>query len=176
MTTETERRMSAPPTAENLREIGLFGALSEEVLDHLAKALPIVVAQAGEVVFQEGAEGRDMFVVLAGEAEVLKRGKRGGETRVAVLGPGDWFGEMSILDVQPRSATVVTLAPTRLLRISNEALDALYRRDVKAYALIVLNIARGLSRRLRVADGILADIVANVLDEYVSRQRPRRGG
>ena len=51
-------------------------------------------------------------------------------------------------------------------------MDALYRADLKSYALIVLNIARDLSRRLRVADGILADFTANVLDEYVAAKRP----
>lgn len=173
MSIESQRRMSAPPTAESLREIGLFGALSDEVLDHLAHTLPVQVVQAGEAIFREGDHAREMFVVLGGEAEVVKHGKRGGETRVALLGPGDWFGEMSILDVQPRSATVVAVAPTRLLKITSESLDQLYRRDLKSYSLIVLNIARELSRRLRVADGLIADIVANVLDEYVTSSRRR---
>jgi len=171
MTEETQkRRMSAPPTAESLREIGLFGALSDDTLDFLVKALPVAVYGAGEHVFREGEQAREMFVVLAGEVEVLKRAKRGSDTRVAMLGPGDWFGEMSILDVQPRSATVIAVSPARLLRITSESLDALYRRDLKSYSLIVLNIARELSRRLRVADGIIADFVANVLDEYVRAQ------
>jgi CRP-like cAMP-binding protein len=84
-----------------------------------------------------------------------------------VLGPGDWFGEMSIVDIQPRSATVRALAPARLLRITASDLDALYRHDLKSYALIVLNLARELSRRLRVTDGILADFVANLMDSYL---------
>ncbi len=136
---------------------------------HLASTLKPVVPPAGEVVFREGEEARDMFVVLSGEIEVLKRSKRGVDARVALLGPGDWFGEMSILDVQPRSATVRALAPSRLLRITSADLDALYRFDVKAYSLIVLNLARELSRRLRVADGILADFIANVMDSYLTR-------
>jgi CRP/FNR family cyclic AMP-dependent transcriptional regulator len=170
---ETERRLSAPPSADALREIGLFGALSDDVLEHLAHTLPVIVVNAGEHIFREGDPAREMFVVLAGEAEVLKRGKRGGEARVALLGPGDWFGEMSFLDVQPRSASVTAVAPTRLLVLSSEALDGLYRRDLKAYSLVVLNVARELSRRLRVADGILADFMANVFDEYVTASRRR---
>jgi len=171
MPTESERRLSAPPTPESLREIGLFGALSDEVLDYLAETLPVHLVDAGEHIFKEGDTGREMFVVLSGEAEVLKRGKKGGETRVALLGPGDWFGEMSIMDVQPRSASVTAVAPTRLLVINSEALDALYRKDLKSYSLIVLNVARELSRRLRVADGIIADFMANVFDEYVVSSR-----
>ena len=163
--------MSAPPTSDTLRDIGLFGALSDEVLNYLVATLPVVTFEAGDHVFREGDQAREMFVVLGGEVEVLKRAKRGSEARVALLGPGDWFGEMSILDVQTRSATVVSVAPTKLLKITSESLDALYRRDLKSYSLIVLNISRELSRRLRVADGIIADFVANVLDEYVKTHR-----
>jgi CRP-like cAMP-binding protein len=157
----------APPSIDRLREIGLFGALSDEVLEHLAKNLQQRRVAPGSTVFQEGDAAHDMFVVLDGEVEVLKKSRRGRVQRVAILGPSDAFGEMSIIDVQPRSATVRTLAPTRLLRIAAEDLDALYRHDVKSYAIVVLNVARDLSRRLRVTDGILADIAANVLDEYV---------
>jgi CRP/FNR family cyclic AMP-dependent transcriptional regulator len=92
--------------------------------------------------------------------------------RVAILGPNDGFGEMSMIDMQARSATVRALSPSRLLKLTSEDMDALYRSDLKSYTLIVLNIARDLSRRLRVTDGILADFTANVLDEYVSAKRP----
>jgi CRP/FNR family transcriptional regulator, cyclic AMP receptor protein len=158
-----------------LRGIGLFGALSDDVLAHLASTLSVTTPAAGTIVFREGDEARDMFVLVEGELEVVKRSHRGIDARVAMLGPGDWFGEMSVVDVQPRSATVRTLAPSRLLRITSADLDALYRYDVKSYAIIVLNLARELSRRLRVADGILADFIANVLDSYLVRRSPAAG-
>ncbi|WP_437966943.1 cyclic nucleotide-binding domain-containing protein [Sorangium sp. So ce260] len=156
-----------------LREIGLFGGLGDHVLQGLADTLELVQLQPGAVAFREGDSGREMFVLLAGEMEVLKRSKRDVEARVAVLGPSDWFGEMSILDVMPRSATVRAISPSRLMRITAHDLDALYRRDLKSYTLLVLNIAREMSRRLRVADSLLAELVANMLDEYT---RPRRPG
>jgi CRP-like cAMP-binding protein len=162
----------AAVTAGELRNIGLFGALSDDVLTHLAATLTVITPSAGDIVFREGDEARDMYAVVSGEMEVLKQSRRGIDARVALLGPGDWFGEMSILDVQPRSATVRAVAPSRLVRITSADLDALYRMDLKAYSLIVLNLARELSRRLRVADGILADFVANVLDSYVARPVP----
>lgn len=149
--------------AAELRRIGLFGGLDDAVLEHFAASLPTLGPGPGEVMFREGDPGRELFVVLSGEMEVQKRGPRGIDVRLALLGPGDWFGEMSILDVQPRSATVRALAPSRLLVFRAQDLDALYRRDLKSYSLLVLNIAREISRRLRVADGILADVVANVL-------------
>lgn len=161
-----------PPQLDELRNIGLFGAVNDGVLEYLRSKLVVFSPNAGESVFREGDEARDMFVVIGGEMEVLKQSQNGVDVRVAMLGPGDWFGEMSILDVQPRSATVRAISPSRLLRISAPDLDALYRHDVKAYAIIVLNVARELSRRLRVADGLLADFVANVMGKYLDRGRP----
>ncbi|WP_437913586.1 cyclic nucleotide-binding domain-containing protein [Sorangium sp. So ce302] len=162
-----------PSLITQLREIGLFGGLGDHVLQGLADTLELLDLEPGAVAFREGDSGREMFVLLSGEMEVLKRSKRDVEARIAVLGPNDWFGEMSILDVMPRSATVRAIAPSRLLRVSAHDLDALYRRDLKSYTLLVLNIAREMSRRLRVADSLLAELVANMLDEYA---RPRRPG
>jgi CRP-like cAMP-binding protein len=159
--------LPATVTTEELRAIGLFGGLTDEDLRHLVATLQVLTPPPGEILFREGDQGRDMFVVLEGEVEVLKRSKTGADARVAMLGPGDWFGEMSILDVQPRSATVVGLAPSRLLKIRTQDLEALYRQDLKAYSLVILNLARELSRRLRVADGMIADFVANFIDSYL---------
>jgi CRP-like cAMP-binding protein len=153
-----------------LCDIGIFGGLGSDVLSVFAGGLAVDELSAGTTVFKEGDSGREMFIILDGEVEVLRRSKRGHETRVAILGPNDWFGEMSILDVLPRSATTRVLAPTRLLKVSAHDLDTLYRKDLKAYALFVLNVAREMSRRLRVADGLLAELVTNVMDEYTRRR------
>jgi CRP-like cAMP-binding protein len=171
---QAPRRSEPPVTIAQLREVGLFGALSDEFLEHLVSTLHIVQCMPGETIFKEGDPAREMYLVLDGEIEVLKKSRRGRETRVAILGPNDCFGEMSIIDMQPRSATVRTLGPARLLKISTEEMDALYRHDLKSYTLIVLNIARDLSRRLRVTDGLLADFTANVLEEYVQTPSSKR--
>jgi CRP/FNR family transcriptional regulator, cyclic AMP receptor protein len=167
------REMHEPAvTIATLREIALFGALSDEVVDRLVRTLRTLRVVPGDTIFREGdGEAREMYVVLDGEMEVSKRSRRGRDVRVAILGPTDCFGEMSMIDMQTRSATVRALAPSRLLTITSEDMDALYRSDLKSYALIVLNIARDLSRRLRVTDGILADFTVNVLDEYVAAKR-----
>jgi CRP-like cAMP-binding protein len=160
-----------PVTTATLREIGLFGALGDEILEHLARTLTTARVAPGDTIFREAdAASREMYVLLDGEIEVSKRSRRGRDMRIAILGPNDWFGEMSVIDLQSRSATVRALAPSRLIRITSADLDALYRQDVKSYALIVLNIARGLSRRLRVTDGILADLAANEFEQYVDQE------
>ncbi len=158
------------PSVNDLRTIGLFGALSDDILRQFTTALTIHVIDTGTTLFREGDDGREMFVVLQGELEVLKRSHRGTEARVALLGPNDWVGDMSIVDIQPRSATVRALAPTRLLRVTAADLDVVYRNDLKAYSIMILNLARELSRRLRVTDGILADLIASVFDEVIARR------
>jgi CRP-like cAMP-binding protein len=168
----TRERLESPVTVGTLREIGLFGALSDEVLERLARTLKTVRIPSGETVFREDDPfAREMYVLLDGEMEVSKRSRRGREMRVAILGPNDCFGEMSMIDMQARSATVRAIAPSRLLKVTSEDMDALYRSDLKSYTLIVLNVARDLSRRLRVTDGILAEFAANVLDEYVAAHK-----
>jgi CRP/FNR family cyclic AMP-dependent transcriptional regulator len=170
---QTREAQDPPITNAALREIGLFGALSDDMLERLASMLKTMRVSPGDTIFHEGdGTGREMYVVLDGEMEVSKRSRRGRDMRVAILGPNDCFGEMSMIDMQVRSATVRALAPSRLLKVTSEDMDALYRADLKSYALIVLNIARDMSRRLRVTDGILADFTANVLDEYVAAKRP----
>jgi CRP/FNR family cyclic AMP-dependent transcriptional regulator len=161
--------VAPPPSVAQLRDIGLFGGLDDDILETFVAHLVRLELGCGAVVFHEGEAGRDLFVLLDGEVEVLRRSKRGHETRVALLGPGDWFGEMSILDVLPRSATMRVVGPSQLLRFSAQDLDTLYRRDVRSYALLVLNVAREISRRLRVADGLLADLVGNMLDQTTRR-------
>jgi CRP-like cAMP-binding protein len=170
---ETGRLPERGVDGSTLREIGLFGGLDEETLGVLARELPIENVAVGARVVNEGDPAREMFVVLEGELEVLKRAPTGAEVRVAMLGPSSWFGEMSILDVQSRSASVRALAPSRLMRITAEHVDrCLYRRDLKAYALFVMNIARELSRRLRVTDSILAHFMGSVAEVYAPRRKP----
>ena len=168
------QRSEPPITNAQLRDVGLFGALSDEFLTHLVGTLSVLRILPGDTIFKDGDPAREMYVVLDGEIEVLKKSRRGRETRVAILGPNDCFGEMSIIDMQPRSATVRALGPARLLRISTEEMDSLYRHDLKSYTLIVLNIARDLSRRLRVTDGLLADFTATVIEEYVQTPSSKR--
>jgi CRP-like cAMP-binding protein len=167
----TPRVTDAPVTADDLREIGLFGGLSDEILARLAAKLPVERLPPGHIVFREGDAAHCLYVLLEGEVEVVKKSRGAVEHRVAILGPTDCFGEMSLIDVQPRSATVRAIAPCRVLRLDAEAIDRLYRQDLKAYALVTLNIARDLSRRLRVADGILAEVAGSIVDRY-KKSRP----
>ncbi len=174
MSGKDESRPTPRVNGAMLKDVGLFGGLDDETLGHLARELPTRHVESGDVVVREGDTAREMYVVIGGELEVVKQAKQGGDVRVALFGPGDWFGEMAIVDPQPRSATVRAVAPTMLLRVTGEDVDRLlYRRDVKSYALFIMNIARELSRRLRVADGLVAQFVTSVAENYQSKPPPR---
>jgi CRP/FNR family transcriptional regulator, cyclic AMP receptor protein len=150
-----------------LRDIGLFGGLTDEALQHLASTLKILKRGADEVIFREGDQAREFYVLLRGEVEVFKLLKGGAEARLATLSPGHWFGEMSVLDVQQRSAGVRALSPCRLLVVTARDLDALYRSDLKSYTLVVLNVARELARRLRLVDELVADFIGSVRNQHI---------
>jgi len=156
----------ASVTPAELETIGLFGALDDRTLATLAERLRVQAVDEGAEVFEAGERGRTLYVILDGEVELLKKSKRGRNVPVAVLGRGDWCGELSLLDVMPRAVTARARKPSRLLTLTSSDLDALYRRDLKAYALLVMNLARQLSRKLRVAETILADTVTSVMDQY----------
>jgi CRP-like cAMP-binding protein len=94
-----------------------------------------------------------MFVVHSGELVVSKRGDSGRIIRMASLEPGDFFGEMTLIEMQNRSATVVAQSPTLLYELAARQPYTYYKPDIYAYAMVMQNINRELCRRLRRADG-----------------------
>lgn len=156
-----------------MRDNRLFQGFKDETLEHLARELPSETVEPGELLIAEGEVASHMYVLLNGEVEVLTASSLG-KVRVALLGPGDWVGEMAILDVQPRSATVRALAPTLLLKLTSaDVRRLLYDTDLSQYALLMMNIARELSRRLRVADHLIAESSTKLAQRYVVAQSRR---
>jgi CRP-like cAMP-binding protein len=135
-----------------LRGIAVFGGLGDPTLDRLLGMLVKQQLTQGAVVCHEGDTGRSMYVVGAGEVVVCRKAESGNLVRMVRLGPGEFFGEMTLIDVQPRSATVVVEAPTTLYALTNRDLYRLYQEDVGGYVMVLQNICRELSRRLRKAD------------------------
>ncbi len=155
-----------------LESLVLFNGLSGESLVLLASELPTLAVEAGEVIVTEGDLAEHMYVILAGELEVFKEG-RNGDVRVALLGPNDWFGEMALIESQPRSASVRVLAPTMLVQMGVEHVSELLEsRSAPDHARLLLNLARELSRRLRVADGILAQLATSVSGAFLHAEYP----
>lgn len=107
--------------------------------------------EPGAFIIKEGSIGTHMYIILNGEARVLKSG-RDGEMELARLMPADSFGEMALADNEARSASVMADTPCVLVRINDRIIDAKPEIGLKVYR----NIARVLSARLRAADEVLA--------------------
>ena len=128
---------------DRLSEVSIFRALSRKELETLGRSADTVAFGAGTTLVEEGAAGREFFVVLSGEVSVTAGGKE-----VAVLGEGSWFGELAIIDPAPRGATVTTLSPCELLVIDGRRfLPLLEQVPTLANKILV-----GMARRLREAD------------------------
>lgn len=136
MTTEKSGTMSAK-NIEFMRGLELFSGLSDKDLRRLYERAEPLELNRGDVLMQEGSEGDSLYVVLEGEFEITKRA---GENDVvlAVRGAGEVMGEMSMLIEAPRSATVTSLGPSRLLRLSHEAFLGVLRSSSEA-ALAILS-------------------------------------
>lgn len=102
--------MSRDTYLDHLATVPLFAACSKKDLQKIARASDEIRVEAGRVLVQEGMTGHEAYVILEGAATV----ERGG-TRIAELGPGDYFGELAILDGGPRTATVVAGTPMTVL-------------------------------------------------------------
>ncbi len=100
-----------------------------------------------------------MFVVASGEVEIRRANSQGVQVPIVRLGPGEFFGEMTLVEIQPRSATVVVTEPATLHSMTGKDLYTLYLEDQQAYILVLQNICRQLARRLRKADGRICELL-----------------
>jgi CRP-like cAMP-binding protein len=137
-----------------------FGGLTDASLERLVAMLIECRYEAGATVVAEGEPGHSMFVVHAGELTVSRLADSGRAIRTARLKPGDFFGEMTLIEMQNRSATVIAESPTVLFELTARSLYTFYKADVHAYVMVMQNINRELCRRLRRADHRIAELDA----------------
>ncbi len=109
-------------------------------------------------VVAEGEQGNSLFIVISGQLVVSKllNAESGRLLRMSSLEPGDFFGEMTLIEMQNRSATVVAETPTLLYELTARQLYTCYKTDIHAYVIVLQNINRELCRRLRRADNRIA--------------------
>lgn len=150
--------VSSPDLKAFLVATPFFGGLADASLDLLVPMLAERHYEAGATVVSEGEAGRSMYIVRDGGLAVNKRGKSGGVIRMAALGPGDFFGEMTLIEMHNRSATVVAESPAVLYELTARNLYEYYKADIHAYVMVMLNINRELCRRLRGADSRIAEL------------------
>ncbi len=131
----------------SLQKYSLFGALQPAEIEKVTPFMGHIEFDAGAVVIEEGKPNDRIFFVLEGRFEVWKSG-----VRLLEIGEGETFGEMEILDVMPSAATIRAISPARLVTISNRGIHGIFHMDARIFAILMMNLARDLSRRLRFMD------------------------
>jgi CRP/FNR family cyclic AMP-dependent transcriptional regulator len=133
---------------ESLRTIPLFAEVSDGDLEAIASLLIERRFPKHKTIVEEGLPGDYMYVIREGRVKVTKLSGDGREKILELFGPGSFFGEMSLLDNSPRSASVKTLAETRILALSRSDFLGVLRRSPD----IAMGVIKELTRRVRQVD------------------------
>src|SRR5205823_13168479 len=105
--------------------------------------------EAGDVLFKEGDVGRALFILEWGQIEIVRRDAVGKPHRIALLDSGEYFGEISLMDDHPRTASAIAVTPARVYLLYRTELDVLLEQAPHAAAAIMAHLAEVLSARLR---------------------------
>ena len=151
--------VSSPDLKAFLLATPFFGGVSDASLDLLVSMLAERRFDVGATVVAEGDQERSMFIVHSGELVVSRLLDSGRVIRMSGLASGDFFGEMTLIEMQNRSATVAAQTPTVLYELTARSLYTCYKTDIHAYAMVIQNISRELCRRLRRADNRIAELM-----------------
>ncbi|MGH3715486.1 MAG: Crp/Fnr family transcriptional regulator [Micromonosporaceae bacterium] len=165
---------------EVLARCGLFQGVEPEAAENLAKQLEYVEIRKGDTLFTEGEPGDSLYIVMSGKLKVGRRAADGRQNLIAVMGPSDMVGELSLFDPGPRTATSTAVTDTRVARLKKAAL----RPWLQDRPEIAEQLLRVLARRLRRTNDALADLiftdvpgrVAKSLLQMASRFGTRDGG
>jgi len=133
---------------DHLKSIPLFSELTNAELDLIVPSVREQRYPRGSIVFYEGDPGEFLMIVLTGKVKVILLGEDGQEIILAMLGVGDFFGEMAILESAPRSATVMTVEPSEFLCLDQKSFSTLLQNQPS----ISMKILKHLSERLRQTD------------------------
>jgi CRP/FNR family cyclic AMP-dependent transcriptional regulator len=143
-----------------LRNVPLFAVLDEAQLHALSTVMARKSAPKNRTIIKAGDPTDSLYIVIAGRIKVQMSDDEGKEVILAVLGPGDFVGEMGLLDGAPRAASVVTLEQSEFVSISKEDFNALLKNNFE----LAMVIIRGLVKRLREADRKIESLA--LLDVY----------
>jgi CRP/FNR family cyclic AMP-dependent transcriptional regulator len=134
-----------PSETSYLSPITLFSELTPAELDVIANRLKRQFFAADEVIFEQGERGDAMFIIRSGRVKIYSQGEGGKELTLNVYGEGDFFGEFSLIDGEPRSASAAAIERTEALVLRHQDLTAI----LSEHAEIAISLMRGLVARLR---------------------------
>lgn len=138
-----------------MRRSPLFAALDDETARTLLDNMVKTRMERGDVLFHEGDPGDKLYVIVEGKIKLGRTSTDGRENLLAILGPGEMFGELSLFDPGPRTATATAVAETQILGLSNEQLQ----RFIAGRPYVAGTLLAALARRLRRTNENLADLV-----------------
>ena len=139
-----------------LQSVPIFAGLNEKALNVLLKHAKAKEYPENEVIVHEGETCCILFVIASGSVRLFQNFGKADQVELATLYSKDFFGESCILDTLPRLATVQAASPTTVFNISSRAFYRLYQNMPSQHSILLMNIARDLSRRLRVLDKTFA--------------------
>jgi CRP/FNR family transcriptional regulator, cyclic AMP receptor protein len=140
---------------EVLARSGIFQGVDADAAEALAKEMETIEYRKGDIVFNEGEAGDSLYIVLSGKLKVGRRAADGRQNLIAVMGPSDMVGELSLFDPGPRTATATAVTDTRLARLRKQALRPWLTHRPE----IAEQLLRVLARRLRRTNDALADLI-----------------
>jgi CRP-like cAMP-binding protein len=140
---------------EILRRAGLFQGVDPDDVEALAGEFEVFEAPRGAVLFNEGEPGDSLYIVLSGKVKLGRRSPDGRENLVAIYGPSDQFGELSLFDPGPRTATATVVTDARLAKLPKAALQKWATERPQ----IAMQLLRVVARRLRRTNTMLADLI-----------------
>lgn len=129
--------------------VPIFAGLSDKAVEMFLEHSRKMEVADGEVIARECELNKCMYIILSGQVRIIKNLDTPAPVTLALLGPGESFGEMCILETLPRSATGQAVGKAEVLRVEAAAFYHLYQNMPEQYCVLLLNIARDLSRRLR---------------------------
>lgn len=135
----------------------IFGAINDDTLKFLVDRAKDVNVAKDDFFFRENDEGSSMFVLEEGQVAVLKSWV-GQSKNLAYLNKGDCFGEMALIEMGARSASVQATEDCTAIEVSINILHELYQHDLEQFAIIQMNMSREVCRRLRKADDLLFQV------------------
>jgi CRP/FNR family cyclic AMP-dependent transcriptional regulator len=153
-----QRRRSGRLSAVDIdvvRKAPLFAALDDEAARALMETMTSSHLERSDILFREGDQGDRIYVIGEGKIKLGRSSIDGRENLLAILGPGEMFGELSLFDPGPRTATATAIAETQLIALGHEDLDSF----LVGRPAVAANLLAALARRLRRTNEALADLV-----------------
>jgi CRP-like cAMP-binding protein len=136
---------------ESLQKYSLFGGLELEQVESILPLMKQEKFGPDELIITEGKPNDKIFFLIEGTVSVTKK-----DIVLSRFGEGEAFGEIEVLDVMPAAASIKSITDVKLMSMSNKTLRDIYKLDIKIFSLIIMNLARDLSRRLRKMDDKVA--------------------